>query len=136
MKTIAKKSFAEMVLFIILVLTCCCVAACGSSNEEKKIKVDDTTPPVISNVKVFDITDTSAKISWETDEPARGEVIWGITDSIKGAMWTISEAFTTTHNFKITNLLPSTKYYYWTVSVDANINWKIPEPSTFTTQAK
>src|SRR3989304_8381612 len=87
MKTIAKKSFAEMVLFIILVLTCCCVAACGSSNEEKKIKVDDTTPPVISNVKVFDITDTSAKISWETDEPARGEVIWGITDSIKGAMW-------------------------------------------------
>ncbi len=137
MKTITKKSFAEMVLLIVLGFTCCCVAACGSSNEEeKKIKVEDTTPPVIFNVKVFDVTATSAQVSWETDEPAKGEVIWGLTDNVKDAKWIMSEEFSKNHRFKITDLSPSTLYYYWTASGDANKNWKVSEPSTFKTLAK
>ena len=139
MKTIAKKSFAEMVLLIVLGLTFCCVAACSnsSSDEEKKIAVEDTTPPVISNVKVFDVTATSAQISWETDEPAQGEVIWDTKDNLtKESKVILHKEFTTTHSFKITDLSPSTLYYYWTASVDANKNWKVSEPSTFKTLAK
>ena len=137
MKTITKKSFAEMVLLIVLGFTCCCVAACGSSNEEKKIKIEDTPLPVISNVKVSDVTSTSAKVSWETDKPAKGEIIWDLTNNItKESKSAVHEEFTTTHSFKITDLLPSTLYYYWTASVDAKGNWKVSEPSTFKTLAK
>lgn len=136
MKVINRKPLTEMVLSIVLGLTCCSVVAWGNS-EEKRIKVEDTTSPVISNVKLFDITETSAKISWETDEPARGEIVWDVIDKVsKDSKYIISEEFTTTHSFKITGLLPSTLYYYWTASVDANKNWKVSEPSTFKTPAK
>lgn len=136
MKTSAIKSLVGMVMLIVLGLTCCSVVAWGSSDdEEKRIKVEDKTPPVISNVKLFDITETSAKVSWETDESAKGEIIWGVTDNMKEAKWIVAKELTTTHSFKITDLLPSTLYYYWTASGDAKNNWKISEPSTFTTLA-
>lgn len=131
MKTVTKKSWAEMVLIVVLGLTCCCVVSCGGRTGE-----EDTTPPVISNVKVFDVTDTSAQISFETDEPAKGEVIWGTTGTAKDTAFVISEEFTTTHNLKISDLLPSTLYYYRLASGDAKNNWKLSEPSTFTTLAK
>jgi hypothetical protein len=35
----------------------------------------DTTPPVISNVDVSSTTETSAAITWETDEPATSQVM-------------------------------------------------------------
>lgn len=131
MKTVTKKSWAEMVLIVVLGLTCCCVVSCGGRTGE-----EDTTPPVISNVKVFDVTDTSAQISWETDEPAKGEIIWGLTNNVKETKPAIHEDVTTIHSFKITDLSPSTLYYYWTASVDAKGNWRNPEPSTFKTLAK
>jgi hypothetical protein len=137
MKTIAIKSFVGMVLLAVLGLNLCCVATWADGNdEEKKLKVEDTTPPVTSNVKVSDVTETTAKISWETDEPAKDEIIWGLTDNIKETKWVMHEEFTTTHSLKITDLLPSTLYYYWTASGDANNNWKISAPSTFTTLAE
>lgn len=136
MNSITGKSLPKLILLIVFGLSCCCAVEWNS--EEKKIHVEDTTPPVISNVKVFDITATSAQISWETDEPAWGQIVWDITNKISKDSKTISYngEFTTTHRFKIAGLVPSTMYYYWTASVDANNNWKIPEPLTFTTQAK
>lgn len=136
MKTIAKKTFTEIVLLIVLGLTCCCVAACGSNEEEKKIKVEDTTPPVISNVKVFDITATSAQVSWETDEPAVSELAWGTTNDIKESKWIMHGEFTTTRSFNITGLVPSTLYYCWALSSDGKNPWRFSEPFTFTTLAK
>lgn len=132
MKLITRKILTETALLIALGLTCCCFLACGN-DEEKRIQVEDTTPPVILNVKLFDVTNTSAQVSWETDEPAKGEIIWGLTDNMRDAKWIMREEFTTTHSFKIANLLPSTLYYYWTASVDAKNNWNVSKPSTFTT---
>ena len=136
MKTIAKKTFTEIVLLIVLGLTCCCVVACGNS-EEKKIQVEDKTPPVISNVKLFDITSTGAQISWETDEPALGEVIWDLIDKVsRDSKSIVREELATIHSLKITALSPSTKYYYWVVNKDASGNWFVSKVSTFTTLSK
>lgn len=131
MKTVTKKSWAEMVLIVVLGLTCCCVVSCGGRTGE-----EDTTLPVISNVKVFDVTDTSAQISWETDEPAKSQLMWALTSNIKEAKSIRHDELTTTHGFKIDGLLPSTLYYYWTASGDAKDNWKLSESSTFTTVPK
>ncbi len=81
--------------------------------------------------------DAGAQISWETDEPAKGEIIWDVTDKLsKDSKFIIGEKFTKTHSFKITGLSPSTLYYYWAASGDAKNNWKISEPATFKTLAK
>ncbi|MBI2669386.1 fibronectin type III domain-containing protein [Candidatus Woesearchaeota archaeon] len=64
----------------------------------------------ISNVRVEDITETTAVIAWETDEPADSFVSYG-TD--KAALTKTGDANTITeHRFALNNLLPQTAYYY------------------------
>ena len=45
---------------------------------------DAAAPQIISAVTVSAITDTSAAVRWQTDEPGTGEVFWGAT----GGAWT------------------------------------------------
>gem|GEM_PF-609454 len=77
--------------------------------------IADTTPPVISNVQVSQISATSALIQWSTDEPANSAVKYGTASPATQ----ISDAtYTSTHTVKITGLTPDTTYVFDVYSND------------------
>jgi len=81
----------------------------------------DTTPPVISNVDVSSISDTSAVITWESDEPATSQVM--ICDPAGFCTWTErDETPVTTHSVNLNDLDPNTTYHLTMVSMDAMEN--------------
>ncbi|MBI5183807.1 MAG: fibronectin type III domain-containing protein, partial [Nitrospinae bacterium] len=81
----------------------------------------DVTPPVISDVAVLDITDTTAIVTWDTDEPSDSVVEFGstsgeYTDSISDT------TLVTLHSQKLTDLTPDTTYYFIVKSADSSGN--------------
>lgn len=91
----------------------------------------DTTPPVISNGSVTDITDTGATIKWETDELATSVVEYGITSGYGEKKE--DPIFKKTHSVNLSGLLPDTTYHYRLRSVDAAGNAGQSSDNTFTT---
>ena len=79
----------------------------------------DILPPVISNLDIR-TEDTRAWITWETDEPADAFAEYGETESL-GLVVSDQEP-STTHELVLTNLSPSTQYYYRVASSDASDN--------------
>ena len=93
----------------------------------------DTTAPVISSVTATDITDTSATISWTTDESADSRVDYGL-DSTYGSA--VSDgSLVTSHSIALTGLDPSTEYHYKVTSADGSGNSASSADLTFTTVA-
>jgi len=93
--------------------------------------VADTTPPVIQNVSVSDITQNSAVVKWETNEPATSQVM--LCDPEGGCTWTEpSEILATTHSFSLDDLKPNVTYKFTATSTDADKNQAIYE-GKFTT---
>ena len=90
----------------------------------------DTTAPVISNVQAV-VTDTTATISWTTDEPASSVVDYG-TDSNYGSN-TGSATLVTRHSVTLTNLVPGVLYHFLVSSTDASSNTASGSDTTFTT---
>jgi hypothetical protein len=92
----------------------------------------DTTPPVISNVRVTNITATSATITWTTNEPADSQVKYGTTSSV--TQTTPRDAtVVTSHSVTVTGLTPNTSYFYRPVSRDAAGNLTNGGTNRFTT---
>ena len=81
----------------------------------------DTTPPVISGVDVSDITDVSATITWETGEPATGQVEYGTTAAY-GSSTPLDEELTTRHSVTLTGLAPDITHHFSVKSQDASGN--------------
>jgi hypothetical protein len=81
----------------------------------------DTDPPVISNVNVTDITETSAVVSWLTDEPATSQVRFG---TVSGAPSGLSgdSALVTEHHVLLNGLQTGVTYYFTVVSQDGSEN--------------
>ncbi len=64
----------------------------------------------ISNVRVEDVTETSAVVKWDTDEASDSFVSYG---KEKDNLETIGDASSVTnHQFTLTDLLPETTHYY------------------------
>ena len=64
---------------------------------------EDIIAPNISNLQATNITDTSATISWNTDEPATSRVDYGFAvDSLNSSQQ--SAAFSTSHSLSLTGL--------------------------------
>ena len=80
----------------------------------------DTTPPVISNVATSEITNTSATVTWTTDEVSDSVVNYG-TDTTLGTMESDS-TLVTTHSITLTGLTPETTYNYEVKSTDSSGN--------------
>jgi chitodextrinase len=95
------------------------------------ISGQEGTPPVISNIKVLEITTSSAVISWVTDKRADSIVNYGL-DRNYGVVR--DPTFTTEHQVVLDNLLPNTDYYFQVVSVDENGNQAALKGFTFTTK--
>ncbi|MBI5183022.1 MAG: fibronectin type III domain-containing protein [Nitrospinae bacterium] len=90
-------------------------------NGFRVVEAVDITPPVISDVAVLDITDTTAIVTWDTDEPSDSVVKFGTTsgeytDSISDI------TLVTSHSQKLTSLTPDTTYYFIVNSADSSGN--------------
>jgi len=86
----------------------------------------DTTPPLISEVNISNITETSATITWETDEDATSQVEYGITDAY-GSSTSWDEELTTGHSITLSELEPDTTYHFRLKSIDASGNEAMSE---------
>jgi hypothetical protein len=65
----------------------------------------------ISDIQVSNISDTKATISWTTDVPSMGRVLYGTTPAL-GSKWGPDEEFVTEHSFRLRELDPDTQYHF------------------------
>lgn len=85
----------------------------------------------ISSVDVVDVTATSSTISWETDIEADGTINYGLTPNLGIARYPYFDE--TEHSLTLTDLLPSTTYYFRITSSDVDGNRSAASGYTFTT---
>jgi len=93
-----------------------------SSALELTTKKDpDHFAPVISDVTMMYATDTTAIITWQTDEPSNSVVKFGpvSADWSDYAKTESDGEMTTRHAVTITGLVPDTRYYFSVASTDA-----------------
>jgi hypothetical protein len=92
----------------------------------------DTTPPVISNITVTNITTTGATVSWTTDEASNSQVVYGTTASY-GSASALNSSLVTAHTVTVTGLSANTIYHFAVKSQDASSNLATSSDGTFTT---
>jgi len=94
----------------------------------------DQTKPVISEITVATITNTSATIAWTTDEAADSMVYFGITTAYAEAGSPKSaSALVKDHSITLNNLTEKTTYHFLVRTKDAYGNQTDSEDFTFTT---
>lgn len=96
--------------------------------------ISDSAPPTISAINV-NVTESSAIITWVTNEPATGQVEY----SVEGGNTTTTPentTLTTTHNINLDNLDSGTTYGFTIISKDTAGNAaNSPGGQTFTTES-
>ena len=92
----------------------------------------DTTPPALSAVQAGPPTNTTATVTWATDEPSTSQISYGTTSGY-GSETTPAPALVTSHSQTLTGLLPGTIYHYRVRSADAAGNVASSADATFTT---
>jgi subtilisin len=102
------------------------------SGEERIPLADTTAPSITSGPTVSDITPSSAKVTWTTDEASTSIVYY---KQQADASWTsvIDNSATTSHLLTLTGLTSGTTYYYYVSSADAAGNVGNSAQGTFTT---
>ena len=78
------------------------------------------------------ITQTSAKVSWQTDEAADSKVDYGLTIDYELGLIT-DGSFITSHLISLTNLLPNTQYHVRAHSKDSFENETVSVDQVFQT---
>jgi hypothetical protein len=76
----------------------------------------DTAPPVISNVRVLGVTDSSAIVAWTTGEEADSAVEYGTTSAY--GLTARDGAFVAAHSLQLRGLSASTAYHFRVRSAD------------------
>jgi hypothetical protein len=93
----------------------------------------DTTPPVISDVDISNITESSATIEWKTDEKAICQIEYG-----EGSTWDeiedLDSDFKTSHSVTLTDLEAENTYYFIIQASDDSENEALSEEYDFTTK--
>ena len=95
----------------------------------------DTTAPAISAVSSGTPTQTTATITWSTDEPSTTQVAYGTTAAY-GSSTTLSSTLVTSHSQPVTGLTAGTTYHYQVMSRDASGNVAASVDATFSTSAQ
>ena len=91
----------------------------------------DTTPPVIKNILASSESDTSAVISWTTNEPSNSHVDYGTT--VEYGLNATSDELTDAHSINLSGLEPDTAYHYRVKSKDEAGNEASSADNTFFT---
>lgn len=81
----------------------------------------DTTPPNISNIRIINITQNSATVTWNTDEPSVGQVEWG-TDTSYGNLTPLSTVFQNAFRVDLGSLQAQSVYHLRILVKDAKDN--------------
>lgn len=93
----------------------------------------DTSGPIISAVSESVVTDTTAVISWATDEVSTSKVQYGIASGTYNAESTENTNLDISHSVKLSSLAADTTYYYHVISRDASSNTSTSTEKMFTT---
>jgi len=91
----------------------------------------DTTPPSIKDISTSSETDTSAVITWTTDEPATSAIEYG-KDTEYGLTASSAE-LTTDHNITLSDLEPNNAYHFRVKSIDEAGNQAASADNIFAT---
>lgn len=94
----------------------------------------DTTAPTITNVTSAQITQTSAMITWTTDEPSTSQVDFGLTTAY-GSSSALDTTQVSSHSISLAGLSAGTLYNYRVRSRDTAGNESVSTNQTFTTQS-
>lgn len=86
------------------------------SNAHIVVAAEDEDPPEISGVEVSDVTETTMKIKWATDENADSLVNYGLREDYGIVRMPLVER--TAHEITLDNLEPGRKYHFRVVSSD------------------
>ncbi|HJH32656.1 MAG TPA: hypothetical protein C5S50_10910 [Methanosarcinaceae archaeon] len=98
------------------------------------LETPDTTAPSISNVNASDVTNSSASITWNTDEFSDSLVRYGTV----AGNYTLSanaSSLVLDHTLALTSLLDNTTYHYVVNSTDSSGNSARSNEYNFTTNA-
>jgi len=111
----------------------------GASSQTYPLSQDmtlpgDTTPPVITAVRVSGVTSSAATVSWATNEPADSQVEYGTTAAY-GSSSPLDPTLTTTHTVTLSSLSAATTYYCRVKSRDAAGNLAVTSDFIITTVA-
>ncbi|MDD4308237.1 MAG: DUF5011 domain-containing protein [Thermoplasmata archaeon] len=108
------------------------VVSSSSRNNNTSNVVLDTSAPVISNIKVSDITAFGATISFETNELAMSFVEYGKETTYGYTMG--SSQWLTSHSIKLSGLRIGTDYHIRVTAVDKSGNSTTTEDEIFKTK--
>ncbi len=101
------------------------------SNANFTISAPDITAPVISNVASSAITNSTATITWTTNEASNSVVNYGLTTSYGSN--SSNASMVTSHSISLSGLTANTLYHYRVNSTDASNNTATSGDFTFTT---
>ncbi len=93
----------------------------------------DTTPPTITGTSATNITQTTATITWNTNEVADSRVDYGLTTSYGSN--TVDASDVTAHSINLSGLTANTLYHFKVTSADPSNNSSVSSDFTFTTQS-
>jgi len=91
----------------------------------------DQVPPEVTTLSLSDISSSSVKVSWTTNETTTGEVQYGADNTYGSAQ--ASSATGTSHSVEITGLSANTTYHYTVEATDAAGNSNNSGDNTFVT---
>jgi hypothetical protein len=94
----------------------------------------DTTAPTLGAITVTDITQTSVKVNWTTNEPATASVEWGLQTSY-GIITPNADTNTLSHLVSLIDLEAGKTYNYRAISKDAANNTTRSANAMFVTTA-
>jgi hypothetical protein len=83
--------------------------------------MNDSLPPVITDISVINLANNSAKVTWKTDEFADSVLKYGV-NSTEYTELSIDELFVKDHEITLTGLSPDTTYYFVVNSTDQSGN--------------
>lgn len=92
---------------------------------------EELFPPIISHISASRTTDTSAVITWETNEAGTSQVSYGPSNSY--GIDSTDASLVTSHSIALSGLSPSTQYHFKVTSADAVGNAASSSDQLFTT---
>jgi len=82
-----------------------------SAPAQRRFRID-TAPPVIANLRVENLTETSAEIAWQTDKATIARVRYRLASENNWRQTEWSSAYVTQHRVRLTDLAEDQEYVY------------------------